>query len=264
MLVGISVACLGKRVVLVASGLPLLEESEAVVRGYEVVVLVDDLSVVVVPRLPTIGTFLVVRVCLGIIADSAVVVRNSVVEISETVVEVVANAASVSVRGLLSAFELLAGVRVVSAIVVTASVAEVVPKIGLKGIGPDLKSVRRDIFVPSVGTYVVGTPAVRGLDASNIPGTASDSVLEARASGEAVLSPPNPSWNAVAELEGVSVSPPVWPASVNKVSDPVTVTSLTLRAALGVTGPDTGWKSLATVLLVRGLGMSLECVTTLV
>lgn len=115
----------------------------------------------------------------------------------------------------------------------------------------------------AVEIYVVGTLAVRGLDSSDTPGTASDSVLKARTSDVAVLSPPKPRWNTVAEFEVPSVSSPTWPASVKEVSDPETVLSRILRAALGVTGPDIGWKSVATALLVRGLGTSLECVTTL-
>lgn len=51
------------------------------------------------------------------------------VEITDTVVEVVADAASVSVCSLSSACELLTGVTVVRALVVTESVAEVVLKI---------------------------------------------------------------------------------------------------------------------------------------
>lgn len=71
MLVGISVALSVKLVVLDAGGLLLLLESVAVVGGYEVdiTVLVDALSVAAVPRFPTRGTLLVVRVCLGVIVD---------------------------------------------------------------------------------------------------------------------------------------------------------------------------------------------------
>lgn len=101
-------------------------ESEVVVGRYEVAVLVDCLSVDVMPRVPTRGPLFVVRVCLGVVVDSAGVVRSAVVEISEVVV---ANAASVSVCALSSDCGLLAGVTVVRALVVTESVAEVVPEI---------------------------------------------------------------------------------------------------------------------------------------